>query len=137
MTGNGDLLASQLVTWGYGQTASTPPTIFVGELPGTAPDECIVVRELPGEKPVKAMGVKSVLDQPDFQVLVRKNGNAAGYTALLAAVNGIKNQFDGWSGTIGGKRFHWVELAYEPVYMGRDENRRHSTSIVFHVKRER
>lgn len=135
MIGIAEDIADRLIALGFGQLVPKV-TIFTGDLPA-APDDVIVVREMQGAAPLRAMG-RVVMDRPDVQVIVRR----VSYTALTAAVTGIKGDgsgsgLDGWSGTIDGKAYYFVELAYEPVYMGRDENNRRQTSMVFRIHKQR
>lgn len=134
MTGVAEDIADRIVALGFGQVTS-PVNVFTGEMP-SLPDNAIAVREMAGQSPVRAMGASGSspkMDRPDVQVIVRRTT----YSALVLAVTGIKAGLDWWKGTIDGKEYYLVELAYEPVYLGRDENNRRQTSLVFHIHKQR
>lgn len=137
MTGVALLIVNKLVTMGLGQI-TTPVTIFENVLPGGVgvPDDCLVVRDLVGSNPVRAMGV-TVMRRPGIQVYVRKKLYANMQTAVLAIIGNRSGSaatgLDNFKGTLGGKQIFHMCLAYEPVYMGQDENKLHQASVVFEL----
>jgi len=125
----GDLLA----TAGAGSVVA-PVTIFNGRL-SDKPDNAIAVRPMPGSAPVRGMGpslTAPLRERPDVQIIVRN----LRYVDLMTKVSVIKAALDRFVGTISGKAYY-IELAYEPMYMGVDENNRHQSSLVFGIYRER
>lgn len=126
----GDLLAAA----GVGVVVGAGVNIFNGRM-NDKPDNAMAIRPMPGSAPIRAMGpslTAPVRERPDVQILVRN----LKYQDLATKVDQIKAALDRFVGTIGGKQYY-IELAYEPMYMGIDENQRHQTSIVFNVVRER
>lgn len=126
----GDLLAAA----GVGSTTVPPITIFNGRMTDQ-PDNAIAVRPMSGSAPVRGMGpslTAPLRERPDVQIMVRNKK----YVDLATKVEQVKAALDRFVGTIGGKQYY-IELAYEPMYMGIDENQRHQTSIVFNIVRER
>lgn len=108
-------------------------TIFNGALPDE-PDDCFAVRDLPGGAPVRgfgASGVAAKMETPDVQIFIRKSTRQA----ADAAVALVRAKVDWFQGTINGRVYHLIHLAYDAIYMGKDENNRHTYSLVFHVKR--
>lgn len=141
MTGLAEDIADLLVLLGVGQITS-PASIFIGELPAQ-PADAIMVRELAGAAPARAMGPHIATDRPDVYVTVRRTA----YQDLVATVNKIigngQNKgttgwgLDGWSGTIDTHVYKLIALAYGPTYQGRDENQRRLTTVVFNIMKDR
>jgi len=126
----GDLLDAA----GIGSVDTPPVTIFNGRLTDK-PDNAMAIRPMPGSSPIRAMGpslTPPVRERPDVQIIVRN----LLYTGLTAKVDQIKLALDHYVASIGGKQYY-INLAYEPMYLGIDENQRHQSSIVFNVVRER
>lgn len=126
----GDLLAAA----GLGIVVGPGVTIFNGRMTDK-PDNAMAIRPLSGSAPIRTMGPSltgPIRERPDVQILVRN----LRYTELALKVDQIKLTLDRYVGVIGGKQYY-IELAYEPMYMGVDENARHQSSLVFNVVRER
>lgn len=125
----GDILAAA----GIG-SVNPPVSIFSGRM-GSTPPDALYIRPMPGSAPIRAMGAPltaPLLERPDVHIVVRNTT----WQGLMAKVDAIKVALDRWVGVIGGKRYY-IELAYEPIYLGIDENQRHQSSLVFNVNRER
>jgi len=126
----GDRMASL----GIGSTTGTV-TIFNQRLP-SSPDNAIAIRSMAGSEPVRAMGPVSgppILDRPGVQILIRN----LKLVDLDAKVRAVRDAFDWWHGTINGHVYRHVRLAYQPVYLGVDENNRHQASVNFDIDKER
>jgi len=136
MTGTAEDIADLIIQLGYGSIVPGSVNIFTGDLP-PQPDNAIAVREIGGSKAVRSMG-GIVADRPDVQVMVRR----VTMSLLTETVLGIRGDgngsgVDGFKGIIDGHEYYWVTLAYEPVYMGRDENNRRLVSMTFQIHRKR
>ncbi len=126
----GDILATAGVSIVVGAGIDT----FNGRM-NDKPDNAMYIRPMPGSAPLRGMGsslTAPVRERPNVQIVVRN----LLYPGLMAKVEQIKLALDRYIGVIGGKQYY-IELAYEPLYLGIDENQRHQASIVFNVVRER
>jgi hypothetical protein len=125
-------IATYLTSFGtMGSDAAVPPTIYCGILPAQ-PDQLITLMALPGRKPERTMGGVS-FDQPQLNAISR----ALTYTDSEALIKAVREALDGFSGTLSGTRYLWIEALHDPWDIGQDENDRHMFSIAFHIKKER
>lgn len=125
-----DLLAAA------GVGSVTPPlvSIFCGRY-GANPDDAIMVRPLPGSSPMQAMGpslTAPVFERPEAQILLRNPD----WVTHQTKIEEVKAALHHYQGVIDG-RHYYIELTYEPIYLGVDENNRHQSSLVFSAVRRR
>lgn len=122
---------NRMATLGLGNVTGANVNIFNQNMP-SQPDNAMVIRELPGSGPVRAMGARQsppVLDRPSVQILIRNLRLVDLGTKVVA----VRDAWDWWDGTINGHVYKLVQLAYEPTYIGQDEHNRYQASVVLRV----
>jgi hypothetical protein len=119
-----DDLVLRLEQQGIGTRATD---LFYHQLP-ESPDACVMVRELTGRQPYRTMRGVS-LEHPIVQMTVRGVGYATTRAKALAAWQAL----DGFSGTLNGTRYAFVEALHNVAGLGDDENGRCLFSCSFSV----
>lgn len=103
--------------------------IFIGVMPDT-PDDCLVLNEYGGEAPDL---IGTYVERPNCQVRVRNDEYTTGRAKCASVIEALHTLGDT---TLSGTRYLWVQARQSPIYLGRDEKKRHEWSVNFAVVKE-
>ena len=122
-----DDISAYLASAGLGLVEGT--NLFKSRLPDS-PDLAVAIFEWggqPNEKTMASHPGQAILERPSFQVLVRgdrQNLVSGSYSAARVLAESIYRKLDGYSGTLSGVAYQFIEAAAPPSHITTDDNDR-------------
>ena len=107
-------------------------SLWRGTMP-TTPDDVVGLYEYAGEPPLHVRGDPApAIEFPRLQVISRSKS----YDAARFKAESIYRVLDGFSGTLNGVGYGWINALQSPTFLTRDENGRVYIVCSYRIQKE-